>query len=74
MFKVISEWTIKEVLNAVWYKTFISQYFKKSLGKTGLFPSKEMRRVEIQFFQETIKWSLHLPYKPLESTLSLVDL
>ena len=24
--------------------------------------------------QEPIKWSLHLPYKPLESTLSRVDL
>ena len=24
--------------------------------------------------QEPIRWSLHLPYKPLESTLSRVDL
>ena len=49
VFKVISVLAIKEVLNAVWYKTF-SQYFKESLGKTGLFPSKEMRPVEIRFF------------------------
>ena len=26
------------------------------------------------FYQEPIKWSLHLPYKPLQSTLSRVDL
>ena len=26
------------------------------------------------FTQEPIKWSLHFPYKPLESTLSRVDL
>ena len=49
VFKVISVLAIKEVLNAVWYETF-SQYFKESLGKTGLFPSKEMRPVEIRFF------------------------
>ena len=49
VFKVISVLAIKEVLNAVWYKTF-SQYLKESLGKTGLFPSKEMRPVEIRFF------------------------
>lgn len=46
VFKVISVLTIKEVLNAVWYKIF-SQYFKESLGQTGLFPSKEMRPGEI---------------------------
>ena len=46
VFKVISVLAIKEVLNAVWYKTF-SQYFKESLGQTGPFPSKEMRPVEI---------------------------
>ena len=46
MSKVISVLAIKEVLNAVWYKTF-SQYFKESLGQTGLFPSKEMRPEEI---------------------------
>ena len=28
----------------------------------------------IIIIQEPIKWSLHLPYKPLESTLSRVDL
>jgi len=28
----------------------------------------------VQKRQEPIKWSLHLPYKPLESTLSRVDL
>ena len=49
VFKVISVLAIKEVLNAVWYKTF-SQYFKESLGKTSLFPSKEMRPVEIRVF------------------------
>ena len=29
---------------------------------------------EVVVGQEPIKWSLHLPYKPLESTLSRVDL
>ena len=37
--------------------------FRKNLGN--------LRDV---FGQEPIKWSLHLPYKPLESTLSRVDL
>ena len=31
-------------------------------------------RLRIDPLQEPIKWSLHLPYKPLESTLSRVDL
>lgn len=48
VFKVISVLAIKDVLNAVWYKTF-SQCFKESLGQTGLFPSKEMTPVEIEF-------------------------
>ena len=28
----------------------------------------------IKLLQEPIKWSLHLPYMPLESTLSRVDI
>ena len=28
----------------------------------------------LKLYQEPIKWSLHLPYMPLESTLSRVDL
>ena len=46
---------------------------------SGLICPKSHLKNKIPFFdkkrgQEPIKWSLHLPYKPLESTLSRVDL
>ena len=37
-------------------------------------PTVCARRGADHRWQEPIKWSLHLPYKPLESTLSRVDL
>ena len=59
------------------YGDALSQ-FKIFLVETNIFHSRIGREWCIPLpgvnDQEPIKWSLHLPYKPLESTLSRVDL
>ena len=66
--RVITKWVYRVAITAVW----IFPAMVLSVAIFGLnFGSPHKI---IIFWQEPIKWSLHFPYKPLESTLSRVDL
>ena len=51
----------------------LCQFFKL-LHNINCFYYYQEKFILSCYYQEPIKWSLHLPYMPLESTLSRVDL
>ena len=62
------------------YPNFGIQYIEKyrsqssKQGLKNLERTRNWRFLRNTYHQEPIKWSLHLPYKPLESTFSRADL